>query len=229
MVYVISDIHGYPLERIEEKLKRAGFSESDFCFVLGDVIDRGEDGTRMLEWLMYQPNIELIMGNHESMLLGCEFLFREINEQSIRDLSADQMEYLMAWKENGAEPTLRGLLALDVQTRLDILDYLREAPLYEEITVGERDYVLTHSGIGNFSPKKDISEYSAHDLIWHRPDFEESYYNDKTVVFGHTPTHYYGQQYKGRILVTETWIDIDTGASCDLEPTLLRLDDMKTF
>ena len=104
MIYVISDLHGYSPDDLEELLSSAGFSERDFCFILGDVIDRGEEGARLLEWLLYQPNVELILGNHESMLLSCDFLFNEITEDSLAGLSEEQMECLMHWKENGAEP-----------------------------------------------------------------------------------------------------------------------------
>ena len=49
------------------------------------------------------------------------------------------------------------------------------------------------------------------------------------MIFGHTPTFYYGEEYKGKAIVTDTWIDIDTGAAAGLSPMLLRLDDMKEF
>ena len=71
MIYVTSDWHGYPFEKIKDMLNKVGFSEEDFLFVLGDVIDRGEDGIKILRWLMSQPNMELILGNHEAMMLAC--------------------------------------------------------------------------------------------------------------------------------------------------------------
>ena len=37
MIYVTSDLHGCPLEEFQQLLDRAGFSEDDFLFVLGDV------------------------------------------------------------------------------------------------------------------------------------------------------------------------------------------------
>ena len=81
MIYVISDLHGYPLPRFKKLLALAGFSSSDHLFILGDVIDRnGDGGAAMLYWLTFQTNIELILGNHEAMLLSCSFLFDEITE-----------------------------------------------------------------------------------------------------------------------------------------------------
>lgn len=39
MTYVISDLHGYSIEKLKTLLKKAGFCENDFLYILGDVID----------------------------------------------------------------------------------------------------------------------------------------------------------------------------------------------
>ena len=81
MIYVISDLHGYPLPRFLQLLRKVDFSEDDFLFILGDVIDRnGDGGVEMLRWLLWHPNVELLLGNHEAMLLSCDFLLDEITE-----------------------------------------------------------------------------------------------------------------------------------------------------
>lgn len=70
MIYVISDLHGYPLQKLQRLLDVAGFSTDDYLYILGDVVDRnGDGGTAVLEWLLYQTNAQLILGNHEAMLL----------------------------------------------------------------------------------------------------------------------------------------------------------------
>ena len=56
-------------------LDKAGFGERDFLFVLGDVIDRGEHGVELLRWISRQPNVQLILGNHEAMMLACSAAF----------------------------------------------------------------------------------------------------------------------------------------------------------
>jgi serine/threonine protein phosphatase 1 len=40
MIYVISDLHGYPIEKLKKLLEKANFGEDDFLYILGDVIDR---------------------------------------------------------------------------------------------------------------------------------------------------------------------------------------------
>ena len=87
MHYVISDLHGYPHERFLRLLDKAGFGPDDSLYILGDVIDRnGDGGVETLQWLMYQYNVDLIMGNHEAMLLANSFVFDEITESSLAAL-----------------------------------------------------------------------------------------------------------------------------------------------
>lgn len=229
MIYVTSDLHGYPLEKFKTMLESVNFSQDDFLYILGDVIDRGKDGINLLRWIMLQPNVELLLGNHEAMMLASDFVFEEITEKSIGDLTGTKLGIYSNWVANGGQPTLDALRTLLPKQIEYILDYLRECPLYEILTVNGRDFILTHSGLGNFSYNKKLSEYTETDLLWSRPSLTARYFDDITTVFGHTPTLYYGNEYRGKAVKTETWIDIDVGAATGLPPMLLRLEDMKEF
>lgn len=229
MIYVTSDLHGYSLEKFKKMLDFVGFNENDFLYILGDVIDRGTDGIRILKWLMAQSNAQLILGNHEAMFLACDFLFEEITEDTISKLTGSKLNLYNIWVSNSAQPTLNALSAIRSSEIKYILEYLREAPLYEAITVNGIDYILTHSGLGSFSKDKKLSDYSGTDLLWNRPNLDDKYFENMKVIFGHTPTVYYGNEYRGKILKTATWVDIDVGAGLGLNPAMLRLDDMKEF
>lgn len=233
MIYATSDLHGYPLKEFRKLLKKAGFRDDDELYVLGDVIDRhGDGGVEMLLWMMEQPNITLLRGNHETMLLAADFLFAEVTEEAADQISYEQMNALTHWMQNGAHPTLDALRELHGKapdTLNDLLDYLRDAPLYAAVTVGERDFILTHAGLGNFDPERKLSQYTMEELLWHRPKAEETYHTDMMVIFGHTPTQYLAGGQEGRMFQTDTWIDIDTGAAGNGAPMLLRLDDLKPF
>lgn len=232
MIYATSDLHGYPLKDFQLLLKKAGFGEDDFLYVLGDVIDRnGDGGIEMLRWMMEQPNIELLRGNHEQMLLSCSFLFREITDESIGELTEEQMGCLVNWMFNGAEPTIDSLRALnkkDPQAVQDLMDYLSDTPLYDMASTDAGDFLLVHAGLGNFYHGKKLRQYEMDELLWHRPAIGERYFDDITTILGHTPVMYYGYP-AGRALHTDTWIDIDVGAARGEAPMLLRLDDMKEF
>ena len=231
MIYVTADLHGIHPAQLETLLEKAGFSQEDFLFILGDVIDRGEYGAELLLWLTQQPNMELIMGNHEAMLLSCAFLFADVNEESLVALTPENLELVQNWAENGGRPTMKGLQKLlkqDPELVVGVLEYLRDCPLYEEVEAGGRNYVMVHSGLGeNFSPEKPLEDYPADDLLFSRPHPGTVYYPDKTVIFGHTPTFYYGESYRGKPVYTDTWINIDTGVYAGNSPVLLCLDTRK--
>ena len=229
MVYVTSDLHGYSLENFKDFLDKVGFCDSDFLYILGDVIDRGADGVKILKWLMSKPNAQLILGNHEAMMLACEFLFEEINDESIANLTGTKLNTYLTWVSNSGQPTLNALSATRRSEIKYILEYLSEAPLYEILTVNDRDFILVHSGLGKFRKDKKLSEYSPDELLWERPGSFVRYFDDITVIFGHTPTVFYGEENTGRIFRTKTWIDVDVGVGMGQDPVLLRLDDMKEF
>lgn len=232
-VYATSDLHGYPLDQFKTLLKKADFCDDDFLYLLGDVIDRnGDGGVEILCWLLKQPNVQLILGNHEAMLLSCEFIFDEITEKSIQAVTADKLELLQTYLQNGGDVTLKALRELyqvSPGTVSDILEYLHEAPLYEAVTAGRNDFLLVHAGIGNFETGKKLSQYIADDFLWANPELEDEYFEDIITVFGHTPTRSYGEEHTGKIMKTKTWIDIDVGAAYGEKPVLLCLDNLKEF
>ena len=230
MIYVISDLHGYPHKKLLALLNKAGFSKSDFLYILGDVIDRnGDGGVETLQWLMYQTNVQLILGNHEAMLLANSFVFDEITEDNLNTLTAEKIDMLTRYQLDGGDVTLKTMQKLPKETQQDILDHLRDCPLNETITIGGSSYILVHSGLDNFAPDKRIEDYTAEELLWAWPELTDVYYKDTMTVFGHTPTIAFGDEFEGKIIKTATWIDIDMGAGFGREPVLLRLDDMKEF
>lgn len=80
MTYVISDLHGYPIEKLKILLEKANFGQDDFLYILGDVINRnGDGGVGILWWLLSQPNVQLLLGNHEAMLLSCSFVLEQFS------------------------------------------------------------------------------------------------------------------------------------------------------
>ena len=230
MTYVISDLHGYRIEKLKELLEKANFSENDRLYILGDVIDRnGDGGIGVLQWLIKQPNAELIMGNHEAMLLACDFIFENITDAFLEDFDEKKNRLLINYLFNGGGVTLRNLAKLDVEARYKIVDYLRSCPLYKKINVNGEKYILVHAGLDNFSPDKKINDYSANELLWAEPELNDEYYDDVHTVFGHTPTYLFGKEYNGKIVKTRTWTCIDCGAASGNEPVLFCLDDKKEF
>ncbi len=231
--YAISDLHGYPLDKFKALLAEAGFCAEDTLYIIGDVIDRnGDGGVELLRYITEQPNFEFILGNHEDMLLACEFVFEEITDDSIETLTPENTRALERYLRNGGGVTLESLGRLkreEPQAFSELMLFLKEAPLIGAVTAAGRDFLLVHGGFNGFEKSKKLSDYSAYDLLWARPTLETRYFEDIMTVIGHTPTFYLGEQYRGSIVKTDTFINIDAGASIGLAPALLRLDDLAEF
>ena len=232
MIYVTSDLHGCSPEDFQRLLNQAGFRDEDFLFVLGDVIDRGQYGAELLLWLTQQSNMQLILGNHEAFLLSSTFVFLPVEDEGVENLSLEEIQMAANWISNGAGPTLEGLQRLmkaDPESVEGIVDYLRESPLYEEVEAAGQKFLLVHAGLANFRPDRSLEDYAPEELLWDRPGLDTSYYPDRRVIFGHTPTLFYGEEYAGRPIHTKTWSCIDVGVAGGYAPMLLRLDDGKEF
>lgn len=228
MIYTTADIHGR-FDKYQALLEEIRLSQADILYVLGDVIDRGPDGVAILQDMMLRPNVLPILGNHEFMAAMClPWLMEEITEDSLARLDEARVGVLQDWMNNGGDPTLRALGELSQEERGDILDYLREFSLYEEVEVGDRSFVLVHAGLDNFAPEKALEEYRPEDLLFFRPRTDTAYWSNKTVICGHTPTWYLGDD-AGRIVRTDSWIDIDCGCGSGGPLGCLCLDTVEEF
>jgi len=217
MKYVISDIHGM-WDKYQSMLQRIGFSAEDELYILGDVIDRGADGIKILLDMAARPNVIALKGNHEDMAIrALPCILRTImcpeNEAVLTEEEVDAIE---VWFHNGGELSLADFLCLDSEQAQTVWDYLLSMPLYREIEVGNQKFVLLHGGLENFSPDRALEDYSPDEILWCRPEPDTVYYSDKYVVIGHTPTQrMYADAgipiFEGKIFRSDSFIDIDCG------------------
>ena len=68
MVYAVSDIHGC-YDKYIDLLNEINCSPDDTLYVLGDVIDRGPDGFKIMLDMAQRPNVVNLLGNHEAMAM----------------------------------------------------------------------------------------------------------------------------------------------------------------
>lgn len=190
MIYLMSDIHGrYDEYRII--LEKIDFQDSDTLFILGDMVDRGEQSMELLLDMMYRTNVYPIAGNHDLIALAClKELAKEITEDFIDELDQDTLNMVIDWLNNlGGQATLTSFAKLSIEDKKAILEYLEDLDLYDEITVDGTEYVLAHTlGLEHFHSDKEMEEYTAEDLLELRCDYGVMYYPDKILVTGHTPT-----------------------------------------
>lgn len=246
--YVFSDVHGHraPLERV---LERISPSEDDRFFCLGDMIDRGPDPVGVLRTVRSLPNVRVLMGNHEDLMISCL-------ENPDDGLAA------VNWGLNGGAATSTGLAELPADEAAELKNWVCGLPRWAHVRVGERLYLLVHAGVrlsvplpatwdepgvGAFFSKQDPEE-----LAWIREEFwgaprglsgEDG--SGPVVVAGHTPTPYLsgmafemdrdpvGEDGRARMVRVghDRWdIDACAAAGAGLGQVLvLRLEDEQEF
>lgn len=210
MIYVLSDIHGM-YEKYKQMLEKINFSPYDTLYILGDVIDRGHRSLDILKDMMTRDNIVPLIGNHELMAMKClSFLTEEITDETIEQLTPQQLMDYANWMINGGDLTLEKFIQLSFLEREKLQQYLLNFKAYEYVTVGDRQYLLVHAGIDHFDVSKSLDEYDIDDLVWARPDFQRSYFADMDVIVGHTPTMMI--HHKAEIFYHDHFIAIDCGA-----------------
>lgn len=211
MIYVISDIHGC-YDKYKKLLKKINFGPDDTLYVLGDVIDRGPDGFKIMLDMARRPNVVNLMGNHEAMAIDAlASMLCAVRHNGEMALNEDDAEAVELWFYNGGELSLADFLWLDNEQAQTAWEYMREMPLYKEITVGNRKFVLVHGGLGNFSPSRPLDDYEPNEILWCRPEPDTAYYPDKYVIFGHTPVQLLEPGTPAKIYHNGKSIDIDCG------------------
>ena len=213
--FVLSDVHG-EYDKFMRMLDIIHFTDEDTLYVLGDVLDRGPEPIKILMEMMKYPNIIPLIGNHEVMGLPClKFLLNEIDNGFINDISDDPtlLYAFIDWTNNGCETTIKEFSKLTSEEREMVLDYLGEFSLFETLEVNDNKYILVHGGLGNFAPDKRLEDYSIHEIVWERPDYNKAYFDDIYVITGHTPTQYIDDNDRpGYIFRKNNHIAIDCGA-----------------
>ena len=230
MIYCISDIHGN-YESYKKLLEKVNFSDKDTLYVLGDVIDRGKQSIKILQDMMIRPNVIPIIGNHEYMGIQClKFLIKEITEDSIASIDEDIIQGLLEWQNVGGQATMDEFHKLSMEEKQDIIDYLEEFSLYEEVTVKGINYVLVHAGLCNFAEDRPLEDYQLHELIFKAPEYFRVYYSDKYLVTGHLPTSGIMDNEKPYFIFKgNNHIAIDCGSGCGGQLGMICLDTGEEF
>ena len=222
--HVMGDIHG-EADRFHAMLEKIQFSEDDTLILLGDVIDRGPDGIALLLEIMEMPNVTMLLGNHEYMML--QYLSPDATSTEIR-----------RWNRNGNAPTLAAYLKQKAKVQRRIITYLRSLPTHLDLEVDGKRFYLVHGFPGD----------NIHDEVWTRPTMEsENPIPDCRLIIGHTKVlsmiesqverlnHIIELEEAGehlKILHTRGFINLDCGCGYDMPIKALaciRLDDMVEY
>lgn len=163
--YVMSDLHG-AYNPLLNMLEEINFCDEDTLYILGDVVDRGPDGIKIIQYIMGKENIKMILGNHEHMF--------------IQYFEPDSTELIKRrWNRNGNITTLKGLDAISEEERKEVLDFLKALPDEQKVTINGITYILVHGFLGEDTFQK----------VWNRPKIDEKadIKENERIIIGHTP------------------------------------------
>lgn len=226
MIYCMAGVHGM-YDKFCQMLEKIKFSDNDELYILGNMIDCGPNSMELLFDITYRDNVFPIVGVHE--YTAYDILSRILENPDGGNPSPDLMKSMVAWRELGGEETMKAFVGLSQDDKEEVLDYLGSFSLYEEVEVSGNKYLLLHAGIDNFSPERELESYKATELTFSEPDFSKKYFDDKTIITGHTPTFLIDTKSKGKILRGDNIISIDCGVQFGEPLACLCLDTMEEF
>lgn len=248
-IYTVSDLHGQ-YDLFKKGLEKIGFSDRDFLYVLGDVIDRGRDGIKLLRYIRDHKNMDMLLGNHEHMMLHSV-------DHSGRALCSG-IDSVIWLDYNGGDVTFDRYAVLTESSRKRLLGWLRNRYVVKTVRIKNRAFCLSHSYFDQSLINiryRYADEAAVYDVVWRSIYREDPGTNgidlygkyDYTFVSGHVPVQYVKCYYGGEHItpgLTALWhgnmVDIDGGCSYgehfyDGNPEhqngmlFLRLDDLKEF
>ncbi len=226
MIYAVSNLHGN-YTKFKELLKVISFKDSDIMYVLGDIVDYGDEGMELVGDLSVRYNVYPIVGEHDftavKMLSGFEKMLKSGESPDKKFISQ-----MTEWIADGGQVTLDAFRTLDDEMREGIIDYLSDMTLYEEVSVKGKNYLLVHAGIAGYKKGVEIEDLKPEAFFTEPLDLTKKYFDDVTVVVGHTPTTEENGG-NGRIFFGNGSIAIDCGEARGGTIGCLRLDDFKEF
>lgn len=242
--YVVSDLHGL-YATFMEGLRVIDFREEDRLFVLGDAIDRGPDGIAILMEVKDRENMDLIIGNHEHMML---------NSVSLDGKDKCNGRDSELWRfHNGGRVTYEKYLDLSVKKRKELLDWLLDRMVIKTVEAEGAKYCLTHS---HYLPEYENVPYwkmdydAVYEIVWKsvfRRDstWTHAVYQDYpqyTFITGHVPVQRAFQRSLEEVMKLgvdgikrANFINVDGGCAMGTQPVgvngalFLRLEDQKLF
>jgi serine/threonine protein phosphatase 1 len=200
---IIGDIHGH-YDALMSLVKMIDPNSDDQIYFLGDLIDRGPNSAKVVEFVM-NNDYPCLRGNHEEMLINI--------------LGGDEInaELFQSWLYNGGAPTMT---SYDNNIPVEHIDWMKSLPNYLDLG----DIWLVHAGV---APNMSIAEQTSEQFCWIRDEFHsmtDPYFADKLIITGHTITFTLPGVKPGKIAAGPGWLGIETGVYHTKSGWLTALD-----
>ena len=129
----VSDLAAQDYELSSERLTEA---TNNFCYIPEKFSGLTEKELYAFEQCMASISFLKLAGNS-----SCSFanvFATAVTEESIADMDSGMLEGLLEWQNIGGQQTMDEFHKLSEDEKWDIMDYLEEFTLYEEVTVNRK-------------------------------------------------------------------------------------------
>lgn len=209
--YVVGDIHGR-FDLVEEALRQVNFDYThDRLLCVGDLIDRGEDSWKVLNFLR-KPYVHAVRGNHEDFLLR------------IYEIESPPEELIAHYAPSMG---LQWWLTVHSSIRDLIIAQLRSLPLVMELEThrGQVGFVHAEVEIGyNWGEFKTAIQYHneavIHSALWGRKRLTRNF----DVPVDGIDRIYVGHTVQAKIRQLGNIVGVDTGAVYDQHLTIANVE-----
>ena len=109
VIYAVSDLHGC-YDKYIKLLERLNMTSDDSLYILGDIVDRGSDGIKIVLDLIKRDNIFSCRGNHDHC---AQILLRNFAIPNDCFFADGLEETFRLWLSDGGSTTYEEFLKLD--------------------------------------------------------------------------------------------------------------------
>lgn len=195
LYFCVADIHSF-YDVLISALKKAGFHKTNPNHVFvscGDLMDRGPDAKKCLDYVNSLPNKILIKGNHEDLLEDILFKKKYFDYYDFHNGTVDTISQISGIKYSDMDTFLQYVMIEDCKNDDALKTYLDSVIDYAEIG----NYIIVHGWI----PRRHKDYEKEWDNDWRNGDWDEARWlngmhlwklgyiiDGKTIICGHWST-----------------------------------------